>query len=290
MRQVKHSVWLLGKTKLSLAIAEDYLNYHGVTNYNYGHGTDADVLVSLAGKRCYMSFEVGLNANVTKIRTELSEYIDNILKVGHGSVLEHVNFTFAIEGISRVCTAELNRHRAGVSISEGSLRYIRFDDLPYWLPTCISTTEDDLEFYHAMRANMHTDMTPDQSARYVNVKKRLESQTVFQTAFRQMEENYKDLQGIWGNELQPESSFHGKKELTSMMRRIVGLGVATGGIWTFNVRSLRHILELRSGAGAEEEIMALAAQLITVMQQQEPTLFADFESVEGLWKPKYSKV
>lgn len=43
-------------------------------------------LIALAAKRCYKSFEAGLNPNVTKIRKDYGEYIDNILKSGHGSV------------------------------------------------------------------------------------------------------------------------------------------------------------------------------------------------------------
>ena len=70
----------------------------------------------MAAKRCYMSFEAGLNPNVTRVRKDLTEYLDNVLKSGHGSVLEHATYTFAIENVSRVFTGELNRHRAGVGI------------------------------------------------------------------------------------------------------------------------------------------------------------------------------
>src|SRR4051812_32446072 len=79
--------------------------------------TSAERGVELAGRRCYLSFEPGLNPNVTKIRSEIKDYCDNIMKAKHGSVLEHFTYTFAIEGMSRVATAEMNRHRAGVAIS-----------------------------------------------------------------------------------------------------------------------------------------------------------------------------
>src|SRR5688572_22057032 len=70
--------------------------------------TDPALLIALAAKRCYMSFEAGLNPNVTKVRKEWADYIDNILKSGHGSVTEHACYTFAIEGVSRVFTGEMN--------------------------------------------------------------------------------------------------------------------------------------------------------------------------------------
>src|SRR5678809_1035091 len=60
----------------------------------------AEQLIGFAGKRCYKSFVVGLNPNVTKIRKEWDDYFKNILKSGHGSVLEHANYTYAFENVS----------------------------------------------------------------------------------------------------------------------------------------------------------------------------------------------
>lgn len=85
-------------------------------------------IIILAAKRCYKSFAPGLNPNVTKVRDDPKEFIYNILKSGHGSVLEHASATFALEGISRVCTHELVRHRIGVAISQESLRYVKLED------------------------------------------------------------------------------------------------------------------------------------------------------------------
>ncbi len=81
------------------------------------------LLIALAAKRCYMSFEPGLNPNVTKVRSDYVKYFDNLLQSKHGSVFEHAVYSFAIEGVSRVFTAEMNRHRAGWAISEGSHLY-----------------------------------------------------------------------------------------------------------------------------------------------------------------------
>ena len=59
------------------------------------------LLIALAGKRCYLSFEPGLNKNVNKIREDYAVYFDNILASGHGSVCEHSVFSFAIENVTR---------------------------------------------------------------------------------------------------------------------------------------------------------------------------------------------
>jgi thymidylate synthase (FAD) len=50
----------------------------------------------------------------------------HIVNSGHTSTLEHLSFTFAIEGVSRALLAQLTRHRVGFSFSVQSQRYVRF--------------------------------------------------------------------------------------------------------------------------------------------------------------------
>jgi thymidylate synthase (FAD) len=226
-----------------------------------------------------MSFEVGLNKNVTKIREDIVEYIDNVLASGHGSVTEHTAYTFAIENVSRVFTGEMNRHRAGMAISEGSMRYIRFDDIPYWVPTSISFSKEDCD-----------SACDDESERPL-IEKKAASQRVFEKAFGQMQENYKELSDIWAEELSEKSKFKDKKNITSMMRRIIGMGVATGGIWTGNIRALRHIITMRASAAAEEEIFLVACKMFEILVNEEPTFFGDFaKNEQGYLKPNYTMV
>jgi thymidylate synthase (FAD) len=130
-------------------IAEPHLNWQGILQWLEDLGAlpwalkfcdtqpyTADGLAELAGRRCYLSFgtrEDGLNPNVVKIREDQEAYIANILSSKHGSVLEHAQFTFALEGVSRVLTHELVRHRAGTAISQESGRYVRLtkDGTPF---------------------------------------------------------------------------------------------------------------------------------------------------------------
>ena len=90
---------------------------------------DVDKLIEIGGRLCYKSFKPGLNKNVKKIREDNGEYIGNIIKSRHGSVMEHASVTFIFHNVSRVFTHELCRHRAGVAISQESLRYVRLTDL-----------------------------------------------------------------------------------------------------------------------------------------------------------------
>jgi len=242
--------------------------------------TPAALIVMMAAKRCYNAFDVGVgNLNLTRVRSELPEYLDNILKSGHGSVLEHVTFTYAIEGITRVCSAELNRHRAGVAVSEGSMRYIRTDDLGYRVPSIFEQDNTVLQ-------DLMPNMDPDNLAHLKDA-----SVTLLEEEFASMELTLKRLSYIW--DMDGDSmSFVAKKHLTSAFRRIIGMGVATGGVWTFNVRALRHILALRGNkTHAEEEIFELADLLMNDVIKDEPLLFGDFEQgLDGVWKPKYPKV
>ncbi len=283
MRWVRPVVHLIAKSQIVGSEARSWLKKVGVSDSrmsellpdSVGVKTDAEQVIEMAGRRCYMSFELGLNPNVTKIRKDISEYIDNILKVGHGSICEHCSFTFAIENVSRVFTGEMNRHRAGCAISEGSMRFIRFDDIPI-VEVPSLRVDYDPEFQN---------ITPD-------FKQRKISREIIEATVVNIETAYKRLvDEVWKDALAPESKFGNKKNVTSMLRRIVPMGVATGGVWTLNLRALRHVCTMRCASGAEEEICEVAVMMLERMKEAEPNFFADFEKDQGgYWAPKYTKV
>jgi thymidylate synthase (FAD) len=230
-----------------------------------GSTTDPELVVALAGKRCYKSFEVGLNPNVTRIREDWASYLENILSSEHGSVLEHVSYTWAFEGVTRVFTGELNRHRAGVAISEGSMRYIRYDKIDYWMP----------------------DLFVDNN--WIKPEVRRKARRIFHKAFKEMEENYAELQRLFSSTLE-HGQMRRKKQLTSAFRRILGMGTSTGGVWTFNFRALRHVMTMRCQPQAEEEIALVFSHVAKHMVEHEPYLFGDFVNEGGYWRPKHVKV
>ena len=95
-----------------------------------GESTDGERLSEFAGRLCYMS-----QANPAKRPTR--EYIDNIKKQGHGSVLEHANYSLLLEGVSRSLTHELVRHRAGFAYSQLSQRYVDESNAAFVVPPAI---------------------------------------------------------------------------------------------------------------------------------------------------------
>jgi len=259
---------------------ENLVSDLGDPNYIVPDSSPGDALISTAGRRCYNSFKPGLNPNVTKTRKDIGIYIDNILKSGHGSVTEHVSYTFSIEGLTRVATAELNRHRAGVAISEASMRYVRLDNgVPFWMPESLGEGDPDykcLECFQGGHLSVN-ELTLDQK----NEMTKALFEQIFENAYTQ----YKMLLELWGPEL--EANFDAKKKLTSMFRRIIPMGVSTGGIWTFNIRALRHVLTMRGSIHAEEEIQVIARMMYNEIIKHEPNLFKDFNKE---LEPEHKKV
>ncbi|MEK7531767.1 MAG: FAD-dependent thymidylate synthase [Patescibacteria group bacterium] len=266
------TVRALARTVVDREAVRDWLDEMGADEFKIPSEeavSDPSLLVALAAKQCYMAFQPGLNPNVNKVRSDMVEYLDNVLKQRHGSVLEHGIFTFAINGCSRVFTGEMNRHRAGVGISERSMRYVRYTDIRFWMPECFRGMSGDT-------ISMQT-------------KKRM-SRELLTAQFDNQENMMASFAEIWKEELSPESKFHAKKVLTSAFRRGIGMGIATGGVWTLNLRALRHVIALRTDAGAEEEIVHVFRKIGRIMIAEVPELFGDFKEVEGTLVPEYWKV
>lgn len=210
-------------------------------------------LVELAGRMCYRSFSVGLNPNVTKIRIDSEEYFRNILSKGDGSILEHVQVNWAFLNVSRVFTHELCRHRVGVAISQESLRYVRPREIGLWLPE---------------------GLTPGQKAAMIG-------------AAEQAEKAYRALEDLtdWD-----KMSFGQKKVTTSAFRRILPDGMATNVVWSANLRTLRHVIEMRTDPAAEIEIRIVFDKVAQICKRDYPMVFQDFVRTElldgtGSWKP-----
>lgn len=263
MREVEPSIELIARPILDTTALARYLSEVGATNWYdqlvddfvAGELHEGQVLVEVGGRLCYRSWEPGLNANVTKVREDRTEYLANVIASGHGSVLEHANFSFIFHNVSRVFTHELVRHRAGTAISQESMRYVRLTDIPFWFPDWVEP---------GLRADLKA---------YIEAAERLQLR---------MADKFK-LDD-------PGTPFSEKKAKTSFMRRFAPDGVATGLLWTANVRALRHIIALRTAPGAEEEIRLVFQKVGEVMQREEPALFGDFKLVDGSWIPDNQKV
>src|SRR6185437_3098685 len=99
-----------------------------------GDSTDGERLAEFAGRLCYMSQKNPANRDTRS-------YLENIKKQGHGSVLEHANYSLLIEGVSRSLTHELVRHRAGFAYSQLSQRYVDESEANFVIPPAIAGDE-----------------------------------------------------------------------------------------------------------------------------------------------------
>ena len=89
--------------------------------------------------------------------------------------------------------------------------------------------------------------------------------------------------------------FGRKKLLTSAFRRAAPIGLATGIGMTFQMRSLRWVIEQRTSRHAEEEIRMVFGQVADDAMQRWPYMFQDFQKVDsgdGLFEyvPQYHKI
>lgn len=262
MRAVHPEVTLIAKPVMDYEAVEDYLKSVGGESWlerlDQTGVDDTQNLVEFAGRYCYRSWEPGLNPNVTRIRQDQGDYLENLLASQHGSVLEHAQFTFALHNVSRVYTHEAVRHRVGTAISQESLRFVRLDDLPFWFPQW--AYDDDELYERAMKL------------------------------LGQMEDFQMWMAGHFGLDDEGKN-FSEKKHKTSFMRRFAPEGVATGMVWSANVRTLRHTIETRTADGAEEEIRLVFNRVGQIMQQEAPLLFGDYEvTPSGAWIPGWRKV
>lgn len=209
---------------------------------------DAEALVEFCGRLCYRSWAEGLNPNVSKVREDSAKYLLNILGSGHGSVLEHASFTFICQDVSRVFTHEQVRHRAGTAFSQESMRYVRLDDIPFWFP---KWALEDQEL-----ADKSIDLLYQMEAHQKWMAKHF----------------HLDDEGV---------PFSEKKAKTSFMRRFAPDGVATSIVVTANIRSIRHMLTMRTDVAAEEEIRLVYEIIGNKMIEECPLLFGDYAITEN---------
>ena len=147
MQFVEPSVFLVGETRIIEDQLQAYLAHVGAPEWTSDAPSDAERLSEAYGRMCYRSFAPGLNPNVTRVREGNAAYLGHVISVGHGSVLEHAVLNFVFADVSRVFTHELVRHRAGVAISQESLRFVRLDRMSAYVPLEIRECEEGMTLF-----------------------------------------------------------------------------------------------------------------------------------------------
>jgi thymidylate synthase (FAD) len=204
-----------------------------------GESTDGERLAEFAGRLCYMSQKNPAN-RATR------DYLENIKRQGHGSVLEHATYSLLLEGVSRSLTHELVRHRAGFAYSQLSQRYVDESHAAFVIPPAILGDEALLGAWKAQ--------VESAQATYVGLVEKLM-------------ERY-----AW-----VADKVHRRKMAREAARGVLPNSTETKIVVTANARAWRTMLELRASEGAEMEIRRMAVTVLRVLRTEAPGLFSDFE-------------
>lgn len=196
------------------------------------HTYSPEETVALAAKLCYSKSTIEDLQNRISLKDQ-SAFIEKLMNMGHESVLEHVSFTFGIEGVSRVLLAQLTRHRIA-SFSVQSQRYVSYENgFGYIIPESIEALgEEAVRKYHNQ---MET-----------------------------IEDWYRDWQELLGRQ--------GEKS-NEDARFVLPNACETRIMVTMNARELLHFFSLRMCSRAQWEIRNMAEQMFRLCLETAPSLF-----------------
>ena len=216
-----------------------------VTLLSYTHNPDN--LVATAAKLCYSSCHtaelVEKNENIDN-----SSFIEMIMKRGHESPLEHISFTFGIDGVSRSLLTQITRHRIA-SYSVQSQRYVKSQTSDYVIPPEILNDETaKAKFLDAMEASKR--------------------------AYDKLTEILKNKHK---QKLESEGEIEADKKAEKMAiedaRYVLPNAWCTNLICTFNARSLLNFFSHRCCNRTQWEIRSLAWEMLRLVVKVAPGVF-----------------
>lgn len=200
------------------------------------HTPNPDEIIAQAARLCYSP------ASVEELRKQMksqdhTNFIEKLIDMGHLSPVEHISFTFGIEGISRACSHQIVRHRLA-SYSQQSQRYVgqharKTGGFHFIIPPSIEKTEKKQWFIDKMQT---------------------------------IQKWYDELVDIL--EKSGESSFEDA-------RFLLPNATETKIIITMNARELLHFFRVRCCNRAQWEIRNMAIEMLRLAKQVSPNIFKD---------------
>ncbi len=228
---------ILREPKITLVARQVFTDHPGIQ-----WSTDTDIaaerLTEFGGRICYMSYGKGRKTN--------KDYIQHILESGHGSVIEHAQFSFCFEGISRSLTHELVRHRAGFAYSQLSQRYVDESYAAFVEPDDIASD-------------------PELHAKWL-------------ACIEHCQKTYIELvEGLMKKRASvDEPATSRRKHCRQAARSVLPNATETKIVVTGNARAWRHFIEMRGSDGADVEIRKLALGVLKILRKESPNLFGDY--------------
>lgn len=191
--------------------------------------------------------------------TEMDRLMRTIRKSKHTSTMEHISFTFIIEGVSRSLLAQLTRHRVGFSYSVQSQRYVKFS-------TESKSGGFDYVKPHALEFENPAFKTYDEAKRIKEHNRLVQANEYFEQCMDQMQETYDNLIKLGINQ--------------EDARAVLPNAASVNLFMTCNITSLMGFYTKRKkGRGAQAEITELAEAFRREVLEVEPWLEKYFDEV-----------
>ncbi|MCT4594801.1 MAG: FAD-dependent thymidylate synthase [Anaeromicrobium sp.] len=210
---------------------------------------EPEKVVATAAKLCYSP------SGVDEIQKGLDDekvekFISLLMGLGHESPIEHINFTFAAEGVSRVLTHQLVRHRIA-SYSQQSQRYVKLDQFDYIIPPSIKgIKEAEDKFIKAMEDDQKT---------YDELVEILQK--------KHMDRFLKD--GV----SKKKAKNMAEKKAIEDSRYVFPNACETKIVFTMNARTLMNFFHHRCCERAQWEIREMATRMLREVRKVAPSIF-----------------
>lgn len=194
-------------------------------------------VIYASARQCYSKFSAAaIYQQKEKLTSlQLKRFINNLVKRGHLSPLEHASFTFSATGISRVCTHQLVRHRLA-SYSQQSQRYVSMDDFKFVIPKAVAGSK--------------------------------QAKTKFVEAISCLKIKYQEIRQILEKNQRLE-----KEKINQDLRFLLPQACQTKIAITMNSRQLLHFFSERLCLRAQWEVRELAAKMLVLTKKILPEVF-----------------
>lgn len=205
------------------------------------HTPNPEKVIASAAKLCYSA--VGVDEILNNLEDEgIDKFLNMLMSYGHESPIEHVSFTFAVEGVSRSLTHQLVRHRIA-SYSQQSQRYVKLEQFEYIVPP--------------------------------QIEKEQKAKCIFEKAMEQSQKSYNDLVDILKDKYINEglNALNAEKKAIEDARYVFPNACETKIIVTMNARSLINFFKHRCCSRAQWEIRLLADEMLKQVKEVAPVLF-----------------
>ena len=213
------------------------------------HTPNPDYVVAMSAKLCYS--KVGVEYIKDNLDDEkVEKFINHLTSIGHESPIEHISFTFAIEGISRTCTHQLVRHRIA-SYSQQSQRYVKLEQFDYIIPPQIEKNE---------------------VAKKIFIKSMQDDQKAYSELVNALIKDNVKMYLQQGYDEKKANSMAEKKSIEDA-RYVFPNACETKIVVTMNARTLMNFFEHRICERAQWEIKEMAYLMLEKVKEVAPLIF-----------------